>query len=47
MTNRLALALAFLVILAFVTDRLLTQGAASLFVARKFLVFIDWIAFWR
>ncbi|WP_284162915.1 glyceraldehyde-3-phosphate dehydrogenase [Frigidibacter sp. SD6-1] len=47
MTNRLALALALLVILALLADRLLNQGAASFFLARKLLVFIDWIAFWR
>ncbi|MEZ5886215.1 MAG: hypothetical protein R3D56_04965 [Paracoccaceae bacterium] len=47
MTNRLALVLAFFVILALLMDRLLNQGAASLFLARKFLVLIDWIAFWR
>ena len=47
MTNRIALALAILVVIALLADRILTGGAAAFFLARKFLTLLDWIAFWR
>jgi hypothetical protein len=47
MTNRIALALAVLLIAALVADRVLSGGEASQDLARRFVVFIDWIAFWR
>jgi hypothetical protein len=47
MTNRIAIALASLLLLALILDRALNQGAALLFMAKKFLVLIDWLEFWR
>lgn len=47
MTNRIALALAVLTVLCLILDRALNQGAAFLFLARKFLDLVDWLEFWR
>lgn len=46
MTNRIALILA-VIIAALVALDLVMGWGATLFLARKFIVFIDWIAFWR
>ncbi len=47
MTNRIALALAILTILSLILDRLVNQGAATVFLARKFIDLVDWLEFWR
>lgn len=47
MTDRLALILALLIALAIGADLLLTGGATLLFLARKFVVLLDWVQFWR
>jgi hypothetical protein len=47
MTNRLALVLVIVVVALLAADGLLNGGAASLFVARKLTVLVDYIAFWR
>lgn len=47
MTNRIALGLALLIIAAIGADFALSGGSASLFLARKFLVILDWAMFWR
>ncbi|MGR3495311.1 hypothetical protein [Citreimonas sp.] len=47
MTNRLALILGALVLAAIGADIALQDGRALLFLARKLLVLIDWMAFWR
>ncbi len=47
MTNRIALSLALVVLAAIGADFVLLQGAASLFLARKLIVLIDWALFWR
>lgn len=47
MTNRIALSLALVVLAALAADFVLLQGAASLFLARKLVVLIDWAMFWR
>ena len=47
LTDRIALALAAAILMAFVLDFTLTGGAASLFLARKFLGIVDWAMFWR
>lgn len=47
MTNRLALILGVLVLAAILADLALSDGRAVLFLARRLLVLIDWLAFWR
>jgi len=45
-TNRIALALALVLLALIVVDFAMGLGA-SLFLARRFLVVLDWLAFWR
>jgi hypothetical protein len=45
-TNRIALALALVLLALIVVDLAMGLGA-SLFLARRFLVVLDWMAFWR
>ncbi|TCM86495.1 hypothetical protein [Rhodovulum steppense] len=47
MSNRIAIALMILAALALAADRLLTGSAATLFLARKFVDLVDYMAFWR
>ena len=47
MTNKIALALAILVITLLILDRVLFQSAALFFLARKFIDLVDWLEFWR
>lgn len=47
MTNRIALFLGLAILAAVGADFVLSQGAASLFLARKLMVLIDWAMFWR
>jgi hypothetical protein len=47
MTNRIAIALGILIAAFIIIDALAFGGHAPLFLARKGLEFIDWIAFWR
>lgn len=47
MTDRLALMLALLIALGIGADVLLTGGATLLFLARKFIVLLDAVQFWR
>ncbi|SDY27094.1 hypothetical protein [Citreimonas salinaria] len=47
MTTRLALILGAVVLAAIAADLVLSDGRALLFLARKLLVLIDWMAFWR
>ena len=46
MTNTLAVVLAGLILVALVLDYALGTGAA-LFLARRFLDLVEWMAFWR
>ena len=46
MTNRIALVLAVIIVVLIAADLLFGWGAA-LFLAQRFIVFVDWIAFWR
>ena len=46
MTDRIALVLALIIGCLIAADLIFGWGA-TLFLARKFIVFIDWIAFWR
>ena len=46
MTNRIALVLALALGALIVADLAMGLGA-SLFLARRFLVVLDWLAFWR
>ena len=46
MTDRIAFTLAAILAVLIVAD-LVAGGSATLFLARKFIVFLDWIAFWR
>lgn len=46
MTNRLALVLALLVVAGLVIDLYLGLGGA-LFLARRFVDLLHWVAFWR
>lgn len=47
MTNWIALTLAGLCLLAGLYDWVANDGAALLFLARKFVDLVDWVAFWR
>jgi hypothetical protein len=46
MTNQLALILGALLLIAVALD-LVTGFGASLFLARKFVELLQWVAFWR
>lgn len=47
MTNRIAIALALLIIGLFLADHLLLHLDLSLFLARQFADLIEWVSFWR
>ncbi len=47
MTDRIALVLAILIVGIVAADLFLLQTGATLFLARKFLVLVDWAMFWR
>jgi hypothetical protein len=47
MTNRIAIAFAILIVSGLILDLALTQGAAFVFLAKKFLDLVDWLEFWR
>ncbi|WP_413869640.1 hypothetical protein [Albidovulum sp.] len=47
MTNRIALALAALIVLFLVADAVWLHLGAPIFLARKFADFVEWLAFWR
>lgn len=47
MTNRLALWLGALIIAFFVLDHFVFGWGAGLFLGRRFLDLIDWVAVWR
>jgi hypothetical protein len=47
MTNKLAIWLGLVIAGAILGDIFLNQGAALLFLLRKFAVFIDYLSFWR
>lgn len=47
MTNRLALILGGLIVLAVVLDVALAGDRHLLFLAKKFMELIEWLAFWR
>lgn len=47
MTNRLAIIFAVLIVGAILSDLIFNGGAASLFLLRKMMDLIDWMAFWR
>ena len=47
MTNRIAIILAGLIVIALGVDMLRCDGAGLIFLGRKLIVFIEWIAFWR
>ncbi|WP_371169931.1 hypothetical protein [Aliiroseovarius sp. 2305UL8-7] len=47
MTNQIALYLGLLIVGLIGTDLIFFDGAALLFLSKKFLAFTEWIAFWR
>lgn len=47
MTNKIALALALVIIAVFAVDAFAFGGALPVFLAKKIFVFLDWLAFWR
>ncbi len=47
MTDRIALVLALVLLLALAFDFALLDGHATLFLARRFVVVVDWVMFWR
>ena len=47
MTNRIALVLGLMIIAAIVIDVLIYGDEHMIFLAKKLMEFIDWIAFWR
>jgi hypothetical protein len=46
-TNRIALWIAIILALALLADYELNDGAAFVFLSRKFLDLVDWVVFWR
>lgn len=47
MTDRIALYIGALIVIAILADLLLAGGGNLHFLAKKGLEFIEWIAFWR
>ena len=47
MTNRIAIALAVVIAAVFAVDAVAFDGALPVFLGRKGLEFLEWIAFWR
>jgi hypothetical protein len=47
MTNKIALFLGSVIVVAVLLDIIFNGGASLLFLARKFADFLEWIAFWR
>lgn len=47
MTNQIAIGLGILILVALGADFVLNDGDASLFLARKWLELLEWVAFWR
>lgn len=47
MTNKSAILLAGVIILALIVDRLLNDGTATLFMLRKLAGLVEYFAFWR
>ena len=47
MTNTIALYLGLVILAAIGLDLVANDGAALLFLARKFVVLVEWVAFWR
>ena len=47
MTNSIALILGMVLAACVAADAFLNDGMVLLFLARKFLELIEWIAFWR
>ena len=47
MTNRIALWIGLVLLAAIIADLTLNGGAALIFLVRKFLDMIEWVAFWR
>lgn len=47
MTNSIAIGLGLLILGGIGVDTFLTGGEGSLFLARKGLDLLDWMAFWR
>ncbi|MDN5789228.1 hypothetical protein [Pseudorhodobacter sp.] len=47
MTDKLAIWLVLLIVAAILGDIFLNQGAALLFLLRKFAVFVEYLQFWR
>ncbi len=47
MTNRIALWIGLLLLAAISADLALNGGSALVFLLRKFLDMVEWLAFWR
>lgn len=47
MTNPIAIVLALIILGMFGLDFMLNAGVGSLFLAKKFMAFTEWLAFWR
>ncbi|WP_208354540.1 hypothetical protein [Pseudaestuariivita rosea] len=47
MTNKIALGLGLMVLGFFAIDYVVFDAANTVFLARKFIDFVDYIAFWR
>jgi hypothetical protein len=47
MTNKLAIALGILIVGVFVVDSFAYGGTLPVFLGKKMLTFLEWLAFWR
>ncbi len=47
MTNRLTFAILALVVLALIWDQMTQDGEGTLFLLRRFMSLLGWLAFWR
>lgn len=47
MTNRIAIWIGVVIVILLLADALLRSGAETIFLGRKLVDVIDWLAFWR
>ena len=47
MTNRLAIILGSIIVLSILIDTIANGGAVTLFLSKRLLELIEWLAFWR
>lgn len=46
-TNKLAIILGLIIVAAIAADLLVNSGSAMMFLLKKFVNMVEWLAFWR